>query len=575
MTAINAGAVSHATVDWSTIPWPTIHQNVRRLQARIVKATQEGRWGKVNALQRLLTRSFSGKALAVKRVTDNHGKRTAGVDGILWDTPEKKATAITTLRQRGYHAQPLRRVYIPKKQGKQRPLGIPTLRDRAMQALYLLALNPIAETTGDPNSYGFRPERSPADAIAACHRALTSGQNRPRWVLDADIEACFDRICHEWLLTHIPMERQMLRQWLKAGYMERTMRFPTEQGTPQGGIISPVLANMALDGLEQTLLTAFPRSGNGQSSLVNLIRYADDFIITGRTQVQLEEQVKPVVEAFLRERGLTLSPQKTRIVHVDTGFDFLGKHIRRYRNGKVLTRPANANVQACLTKIRATIRTHRSSEAGVLILHLNPIIRGWANYHQYGAATTTFRKVDYAIFKALWAWACRRHPQKAKRWIKQKYFTTIGRRTWTFFGMANGKKNYLTYAATTATRPYTKIRKAANPYDPVWERYFERRQGVKMAQTLRGRRFLLYLWKEQEGRCPICDQLITALTEWHKHHIIWRSRGGADTVDNQVLLHPECHRHVHRHAITVKKPRPKRANERLEPYVDERHKYGS
>jgi len=230
-----AGAASRVLVDWQAIDWQQVHHNVRRLQVRIVKATQQGRWGKVKALQRLLTHSFSGKALAVRRVTENSGKRTPGVDQIIWSTPAVKAAAVQTLRQRGYLSSPLRRLYIPKSNGKKRPLGIPTMRDRAMQALYLLALDPIAETTADPNSYGFRKARSPADAIEQCFLTL-SRTNAAQWVLDGDIRSCFDEISHDWLEAHIPIEKPILQTWLKAGYMDQHVLYPTEAGTPQGGI---------------------------------------------------------------------------------------------------------------------------------------------------------------------------------------------------------------------------------------------------------------------------------------------------------------------------------------------------
>ncbi|MCP4423098.1 MAG: hypothetical protein GY803_01260 [Chloroflexi bacterium] len=232
------GAPSHTGDEWHDINWRQVHQNVRRLQARIVKATKAGRWGKVKALQRLLTRSFSGKALAVKRVTENQGKRTPGVDGKTWSTPASKMTGLQSLRQHGYKAQPLRRLYIPKSNGKKRPLGIPTMRDRAMQALYKLALDPVAETTGDPNSYGFRQARSTADAIMQCFIVL-SQRNAAQWILEGDIKSCFDEISHEWLLTHTPTEKRILRQWLKAGYIERHHWHETERGTPQGGIVTP------------------------------------------------------------------------------------------------------------------------------------------------------------------------------------------------------------------------------------------------------------------------------------------------------------------------------------------------
>lgn len=280
MTAVAtlAGATSHGAVDWHAIDWRKVHRNVRRLQARIVKAAQAGRWGKVKALQHLLTHSFSAKALAVKRVTENQGKWTPGVDGETWNTPRKKAQGIQSLQQRGYRSQPLKRVYIPKSNGKKRPLGIPTMRDRAMQALYKLALDPIAETLGDPNSYGFRTGRSTADAIEQCFTCL-SCKGAAQWILEGDIKGCFDQISHEWLLKHIPIDKHILTQWLKAGVIDKNVFNPTQVGTPQGGVISPVLANMTLDGLERMLAEQFPKGTQRQrKAKVHLVRYADDFV---------------------------------------------------------------------------------------------------------------------------------------------------------------------------------------------------------------------------------------------------------------------------------------------------------
>src|SRR3989440_11819355 len=300
---VSTGAPFQGVTDWHAIDWKSVSRNVNRLQTRIVKATQERKWGKVKALQHLLTHSFSGKALAVKRVTDNQGKNTPGVDKVTWNTPQKKATASASLRQRGYHPQPLRRISIPKRNGKKRPLGIPTMRDRAMQALYVLALDPISETLADPNSYGFRRGRSTADAIAQCFTLLAKGKS-PQWILEGDIKACFDRIDHTWLLTHIPVEKSILKKWLKAGYIEKRVLKPTEEGTPQGGICSPVLANMTLDGLERLLAVHFPKKGRPEKrAKVNLIRYADDFCITGASKELLEQEVKPLVEQFLSDRG--------------------------------------------------------------------------------------------------------------------------------------------------------------------------------------------------------------------------------------------------------------------------------
>lgn len=561
MTAANsAGATSHELTNWHAIDWQQVNQNVRRLQVRIVKAEQEGKRGKVKALQRLLTRSFSGKALAVRRVTENQGKRTSGVDGETWQTPEQKATAIYTLRQHGYRPKPLRRVYIPKKNGKKRPLGIPTMRDRAMQALYLLALAPIAEVRADPNSYGFRPERSTADAIEQCFSMLAKRAS-PEWVLEGDIKACFDRISHDWLLAHIPLERAILQAWLKAGFMEQHVLYPTEEGTPQGGIISPTLANLALDGLERLLLHHFPKPKAGYNAKVNLIRYADDFVITGRSQEVLEHEVKPFVEQFMRERGLELSQEKTCITHIEGGFDFLGQHVRKYKAGKrrkLLITPSNKNVKAFLDKVRGVIKANKAMEAGKLISILNPIIRGWANYHRHVVSKAIFNSVDDAIYHMIWRWAKRRHPHKPRPWIAKKYFKTQGGDKWVFYGTNEGKVKHLRSATATPIERHVKINGNANPYDPAWEVYFEKRLGVKMTATLRGRRQLMHLWKEQDGICPVCNQKITELSAWHNHHIIWRSKGGPDTADNRVLLHPTCHAKVHSLGLYVEKPRPKR-----------------
>jgi len=277
----------------------------------------------VKALQWLLTHSFYGRALAVKRVTHNKGKSTPGVDGAIWSTPASRYKAMDTLRRHGYQPQPLRRVYIPKSNGKLRPLGIPTMKDRAMQALYLLALLPVAETTGDLNSYGFRPERSTADAIDYCFCVLARKDSAP-WVLEGDIRGCFDNISHPWMLDHIPTDKEVLKKWLKAGFMENRTLFLTEAGTPQGGIISPTLANLTLDGLERLLKETFrvkQIQGKSYNPKVNFVRYADDFIITGCSKELLENEVKPLVERFMFERGLQLSPEKTCITHIEDGFE--------------------------------------------------------------------------------------------------------------------------------------------------------------------------------------------------------------------------------------------------------------
>jgi RNA-directed DNA polymerase len=561
-TGMDAGAVSREEVDWDSIDGNAAHQNVCRLQRRIVKATKEKKWGKVKALQRILTRSFSSKALAVRRVTENQGRKTPGVDGEIWTMPSQKARAIQELRQRGYHPQPLRRVYIPKSSGKMRPLSIPCMKDRAMQALYLLALDPIAEVISDPNSYGFRQERSPADAIEQCFSVL-SRQNCAQWILEGDIKSCFDQISHTWLLTHIPMEKAILKNWLKAGFIEKYVLHATEEGTPQGGICSPVLANMTLNGLEKELREKFPKHPNsGSNEKINFVRFADDFIVTGKSEEVLENEVKPLVEQFMKERGLTLSQEKTLITHIENGFDFLGQHLRKY-NGKLLIKPSKKNIHTFLEGIRKIIKGNKQATAGNLIAQLNPKIRGWANYHRHVVSSETFHTVDHAIFQALWQWAKRRQPHKPHTWIRKKYFKSYGGQNWAFSGEMRGREGTvqsirLLKASSVPIKRHIKIRSEANPYDPEWEVYFEKRLDVKMVHNLKGKRALLYLWKQQGGLCPLCTRKITKLTGWHSHHIEWRSHGGRDQADNRVLLHPECHERLHRQGLTVSKPRPAR-----------------
>ncbi len=489
-TAPSVCAPSDPTHKWDQLDWPRHERQVRRLQARIVKATRDGRWGKVKALQRLLTHSFSGKALAVQRVTGNQGKRTPGVDGAVWLTPGAKYKAIGSLRRRGYRPQPLRRVHIEKANGKLRPLGIPTMKDRAMQALHLLALAPVAETTADPNSYGFRQARSTADAIGQCF-VVFSGQGKARWVMEGDIQSCFDRISHEWMLHHIPMDNEVLAKWLRAGYVENRTLFPTTEGTPQGGIASPALANMALDGLERLLNERFPalwdpvekRRCNPQ---VHLVRYADDFIITGDSKERLEDEVRPLVERFLSERGLRLSPEKTSITHIDQGFDFLGQNVRRY-GGKLLIKPSNKNVETFLKRVREMIKSNRAVSQNLLIHVLNPVIRGWANYHRHIVAHQTFKKVDTAIWSALWQWAKRRHRNKGRRWIAERYWHPTRLQRWAFAvdtgeRSAEGKVVWLRLARAAETRilRHRKIKRDANPFDPAWRTYFEERKLCKV-----------------------------------------------------------------------------------------------
>jgi len=473
MTAVAtlAGAPSAWHDDWDSINWDTVTSQVRRLQMRIAKAIREKRHNKAKALQWLLTHSHYAKLLAVKRVTQNKGSKTPGVDNQRWTTPKQKMSAAADLKRHGYQTQPLRRIYILKKNGKQRPLGIPTMKCRAMQALYLLALEPIAETLADKNSYGFRPKRSTADAIEQCHLVLCKRVSA-QWILEGDIKGCFDNIDHQWMLKNIPMDKDILKKWLAAGYMEKGKLFSTEAGTPQGGIASPTLANMALDGLEMLVKNISKRGDK-----TNVVRYADDFIITGSSKELLENTIKPAVEKFLEERGLTLSQEKTKITHIEEGFDFLGFNVRKYQCGKVLTKPAKNSVKQFLAKIRSVIKSNPTAKTENLIRQLNPIIRGWTNYHKSVCAKRIFLSAGAEIFESVWSWAKRRHSRKGAKWIRRKYFRSCGGRNWVFSATVRKPGAPPTFldlieAGKVKIKRHVKVKATATPYDPTFQDYF-------------------------------------------------------------------------------------------------------
>lgn len=528
---------------WEEIDWQKARAYVKKLQMRIVKAQKEGHYSKVKSLQWLLTHSFYAKALAVKRVTSNSGKRTSGVDHELWLTPQAKFNAISKLNRRGYRPQPLRRHYIPKKNGKMRPLSIPTMTDRAMQTLYKFSLEPIAETYADPNSYGFRIGRSTHDAIEQCFTDLNKGKS-PEWILEGDIKGCFDHISHQWLLENIPMDTQILEKWLKCGYVETQKLFPTDEGTPQGSTISPTLMNMTLDGLERLLHDRLPTrkkvNGKTRCNKMNFVRYADDFIITGESPEFLREKVLPIVREFLTERGLQLSEEKTVITHIGEGFDFLGKNIRKY-NGKLLIKPCKSTVRSFLGKVRDIIKSSKSIKQEILIRRLNPVIRGWVNNQRYVVSSKVFSTVDYEIYKCLWQWAKRRHKKKSRKWIARKYWHDIDSRQWTFSVPyenqgTEGKPLYckLEYATDTKIIRFKKIVAEANPFDEYWTDYFEEREGEKLLNSTKGREKLLTIWRRQGRRCPVCGDIITSETGFKVH-----TPAGKNS--RKIMVHKECH----------------------------------
>ncbi len=474
MTVAQATGAPPDIVSWKAIDWPKVHNEVRRLQVRIAKAAGEKKFGKVRALQWILTHSWYAKLWAVRRVTTNKGAKTSGVDGVLWRSSKKKIEAAKALVRKGYRPKPLRRVYIRKSNGKLRPLGIPTMHDRAMQALYALALGPVAEATADPNSYGFRQRRSTADALGQVFIALGKSYSA-QWVLDADIRGCFDQISHEWLIENIPMDTVVLRAWLKAGYIDRHVFHHTDTGTPQGGIISPILANMALDGLEDAVRQAVQRRG----AKVNLIRYADDFVITGESRELIEQIIRPTVVDFLAVRGLTLSEEKTGTRHIDSGFDFLGCNVRKY-HGKLLIRPAKKKVTAFIRRIMELFRSMRGAPTVALLKQLNAKLRGWSNYYRPYVSSETFSWVDYQVYHTIRRWLRRRLGRRSWKWLAKRYYRYTGR-GWLFsvsYRLADGTKRVLDLYRLAATPLYRhiKVRAAAHAFDPDYDAYFARRK---------------------------------------------------------------------------------------------------
>ena len=437
---------------WKTIDWKKVRSYVNRLQTRIAKATREGKWNLVKRLQYLLTHSYYGKLLAVRIVTQNQGARTPGIDGERWIRPHEKMQATLSITCNRYKAKPLKRIYIPKP-GKdtKRPLSIPTIYDRTMQALYALALQPVAETGADKRSFGFRLFRSAQDAAQYAFNCLHNPKSS-QWILEGDIKGCFDNISHNWLEKNIPMDRSVLSQFLKAGYVFEKNLYHTDRGTPQGGIISPILANITLDGIESILMEQYP------AMKVHFIRYADDFMVTAPNK-EVAEEIRELIRIFLKERGLELSESKTLITHINDGFDFLGWSFRKY-DGILLIKPSKESIRKVTDKIHEIIHKATSWNQEQLIQALNPVIIGWSNYHRHIVAKETFQKLDHIVWNMLWRWAKRRHPQKDRRWVARRYWHTETTRNWVF----RTETTKLVKFADTMIRRHNMVKLDKNPY---------------------------------------------------------------------------------------------------------------
>jgi RNA-directed DNA polymerase len=532
---------------WSSIDWPAVERNVRGLQERIFRASQNGEPAKVKNLQKLLVRSSSAKLLAIRKATQiNRGKRTPGIDGVVCHVPPRRLAMLRKgLSLKGYRPKPVRRVYIPKgdgpKTGGERPLGIPTMLDRVMQALVKLALEPEWEPRFEANSYGFRPGRCTMDAIEALHRTL-SKPGSSRWVLDADIAKCFDRIDHAALLARLPVFTTTIRRWLKAGVVELGALDPTTMGTPQGGIISPLLANIALDGMERLFgaerpdgrhITPCLRRGSNRG--INLIRYADDFVVTAPSREVLEGYVIPRLDGFLASRGLELSQAKTRIVHIDDGFDFLGFNLRHFPNGKLLVRPQKEKVTLHRRRLSAFFRTNRQMPTAEVIKVLSPVIRGWCNYYRYAVAKRTFAVLDHHVWQITYKWAKRRHPKKNRRWVVNHYYGVDQGRGWDLW---DGRNRLPRHNETRVSR-FVKVRGRASPFDPSLRGYWEDRRTRRLVREA-SHFHRVHLLQRQAGRCAACKAVFDPDLEQGGNTNIAVRRDPATGDTTRVLVHRWC-----------------------------------
>jgi RNA-directed DNA polymerase len=484
---------------------------------------------------KLMLRSQANLLLAIRRVTqENQGKKTAGIDGKTYGSAKDRIALVKEMQLYSpWRVQPTKRVYIPKKDGKLRPLGIPTIVDRVAQAMVKSALEPSWEARFEANSYGFRPGRSTQDAMVHCWIYLNRRVHH-QWALDADIKGAFDNISHEFILKSIGRVpgHTLIRQWLKAGYLEKETFFATDGGTPQGGIISPLLANIALNGMQQVLPTG-----------LGYVRYADDFVITAKTRSELERCI-PVIERWLAARGLVLNKEKTRLVSMKQGFNFLGFTVRHYRNGSCLITPEKVKVLDFIQSIRNWIKSNQSADPYAMIRYLNPRIIGWTNYYKAFVSKRTFSYVKEQIWKQLWRWCLRRHPTKKATWVKRKYFTTLNGQDWVFFGLQptnEGHKTiYLTQIHKVPIKRHIKVRGAASPDNPDLKQYWEKRK-YAMTKSRFTKAASRRIAESQNYRCPICCGLLNGYEEDVSEGLILLGRSMEEAgINVPTFYHKSC-----------------------------------